>query len=113
MSFLSDIQTALAPLGVPIETGHFTQEAPDAYLVVVPMIEQTAYFADNKPQVDVEEARIALYVKGNYQQLKKQVINALSGAGFTITERRYIGYEPESGYHHYSVDTANYYETEE
>jgi len=31
----------------------------------------------------------------------------------TITDRRYIGYENDTGYHHYAVDVAHYYEMEE
>ena len=32
--------------------------------------------------------------------------------GYTITDRQYLGFEPESGYHHYTVDVAQYYEYE-
>ena len=61
MNLLTDIQTLLAPLSVPIETGFFTDEAPDTYLVVVPMIDNFDIYADNFPQVDVQEARISIY----------------------------------------------------
>jgi len=33
--------------------------------------------------------------------------------GFTVTGRMYNGYETDTGYHHYTVDAAQYYETEE
>lgn len=32
---------------------------------------------------------------------------------FYITDRRYIGYETETGYHHYAIDVAQIYELEE
>ena len=35
------------------------------------------------------------------------------GAEFTITDRRYIGYETETGYHHYVVDAQKNYELED
>ena len=55
MTILSEIQTVMTPLNIPVETGVFTTKAPD----------------------------------------------------------QYIGYEAESGYHHYNVDVAKYYEMEE
>ena len=35
------------------------------------------------------------------------------GADFYITDRRYIGFETETGYHHYAIDVAQIYELEE
>lgn len=112
MSFLSEIQEALAPLNIPLETGVFTGEAPDAYLVVVPMTENYEYYADDTPSLDVCEARISIFSKSNYQRIKKAVVNALHAADFTITLRQYIGYEPDTGYHHYNVDAEKYYDYE-
>lgn len=36
----------------------------------------------------------------------------LLGAEFTITDRVYLGYEDDTGYHHYAMDVAKHYETE-
>lgn len=113
MSLLSKIQTILAPIGVPVETGVFSDKAPDKYIVVVPLTENFDYFADNQPQVDVHEARISIYTKGNYSTLKNAVVKAFLNAEFTITDRQYLGYEADTGYHHYNIDVANYYEMEE
>ena len=33
-------------------------------------------------------------------------------ADFYITDRRYIGFETETGYHHYAIDVAQIYELE-
>ena len=38
MSVLADLQKTLAALDIPLETGVFTDKAPDQYMVVVPMI---------------------------------------------------------------------------
>ena len=110
MSLLSDIQTTLAPLNIPIETGVFTDKAPDTYMVVTPLSDVFDLHADNEPGVDVQEARISLYSKTNYQTLKNAVVRSLLQAGITITARQYIGYETDTGYHHFNVDTAQYYE---
>ena len=69
--------------------------------------------ADNRPHVDIQEARLSIFSKSGYSAMKNAVVRALLNADLTITARQYIGYETETGYHHYNVDVANYYETEE
>lgn len=49
MSVLADIQTALSVLGIPIETGVFTDAAPAKYIVVVPIADTFDLHADNAP----------------------------------------------------------------
>lgn len=113
MSVLSDINATLEPLGIPLEAGVFKDEAPDKYIVVVPMADSFELHADNTPEYDVQEARISLYAKGSYTKDKNAIVRALLGMDFTITDRRYIGYETETGYFHYNVDVAKHYEMEE
>jgi hypothetical protein len=113
MSLLQDLQTVLAPLNIPFESGVFSGKAPDEYIVAVPLIDTFDLHADNEPEVDVQEVRLSIYTKGSYTQAKNAVVRALLSAGITITARQYIGFEAESGYHHYNVDTADYYEMEE
>jgi hypothetical protein len=113
VSVLSDINATLEPLGIPLETGVFKDEAPDKYIVVVPMADSFELHADNTPEYDVQEARISMYAKGSYTKDKNAIVRALLGADFTITDRRYIGYETETGYFHYNVDVAKHYEMEE
>ncbi len=113
MSMLSDIKEILLPLNISMETGVFTDKAPDRYIVVTPIEEFYDVFADNKPLIDVHEVRISIYTKGNYLKLKNDIVNAFLKAEYTITNRQYIGYETDTGYHHYNIDVANYYEMEE
>ena len=113
MSVLADIQTALSALDIPIETGVFSDAAPAKYIVVVPIVDTFDLHADNAPGIDVQEARLSLYAQGNYMEDKNAIVKTLLGADFTITDRRYIGYETETGYHHYAVDVAKHYEMEE
>ena len=49
----------------------------------------------------------------NYTKLKNALVRALLGADFYITDRRYIGFETETGYHHYAIDVAQIYDLEE
>jgi hypothetical protein len=65
------------------------------------------------PLMDVSEVRISLFSKGNYLQRKRQITQALLNAGFTVTGRTYVGHEDDTGYHHYAIDIAQSYETEE
>ena len=113
MSVLADIQTALSALDIPVETGVFSDAAPAKYIVVVPIVDTFDLHADNAPGIDVQEARLSLYAQGNYMADKNAIVKTLLGADFTITDRRYIGYETETCYHHYAVDVAKHYEMEE
>ena len=113
MSVLADIQSALSGLGIPIETGVFTEKAPAKYIVVVPLADSFDLHADNAPGCDVQEARISIYAQGSYTKEKNAIVKALLAADMTITDRRYIGYEKDTGYHHYAVDVAKHYEMEE
>lgn len=113
MSILEELQIVLGGLPAPIETGVFSEKAPDAYMVLIPMTDSFALHGDNTPLVDIQEVRISIYTKGNYLKLKNAMVRKLLDADFTITARQYIGYETETGYHHYNVDAAKYYEMEE
>ena len=113
MSILADIQRVVSPLGIPIETGVFKDKAPDKYIVVVPLSDTLDVHADNQPTCDVQEARLSLYSQGSYTKEKNALVRALLAADITITGRQYVGYETETGYHHYNVDVANYYEMED
>ena len=113
MSLLSGLNEVLTPLGTPIETGVFSGVPPDEYLVFIPLTDIFEVHADNRPGFDVQEVRISLFSKGNYQQRKRQITQALLNADFTVTERRYIGHEDDTGYHHYVIDVAKNYRLEE
>ena len=113
MSILEELNAALQELEVPVETGIFSDKAPDAYIVIAPLSDTFDLHADNSPGVDIQEARLSLFVKGSYTALKNRLVRLLLRGGFTITGRMYNGYETDTGYHHYTVDAAQYYETEE
>ena len=111
MSLLAELNTLLSPL-VSIETGVFSDPPPDRYLVITPLTDTFAHFADNRPGHEVQEARLSLFDKGNYTALKNEIVRSLLDADMTITDRRYIGHENETGYHHYAIDVAQNYELE-
>ena len=112
MSILSELNTVLASI-LPVETGVFSGVPPDEYFVLTPMTDEFALFGDNAPLIDTSEVRISLFSKGNYLGWKRQITAALLGAGFTVTDRRYIGHEDDTGYHHYAIDVAKEYEIKE
>jgi len=113
MSILAELNTLLTELGLPVETGLFSGKAPDEYIVVTPMADTFEVHADDRPQAETQEARLSLFSKGNYIKRKNEITRALLSADFTITDRRYIGCEADSGYHHYAVDAAKNYELED
>ena len=112
MSLLAELNTILTPI-LPVETGVFSDVPPDEYLVLTPMTDGFALFGDNAPLIDVSEVRISLFSKGNYLKQKQQITKELLNADITITDRRYIGHEDDTGYHHYAIDVAKIYELEE
>jgi hypothetical protein len=109
-SILKDIGEVLEPLGVPIEAGVFSKKAPDEYLVLTPMSDIFDHYADDLPRAELQEVRLSLFSKGNYQARKNEVVSVLIRAGFIITDRRYLGYEEDTGFHHFAIDVAKVYE---
>lgn len=112
MSILEDLTSILATKGIPVETGIFSDEVPDTYIVITPLSDTFDLHADNAPGVDIQEARLSLYTKGSYTALKNRIVRLLLREDFTITGRTYNGYETDTGYHHYTVDAARHYEFE-
>jgi hypothetical protein len=106
---LETLSGMLDSLGIPVETGVFSGRAPDTYSVLTPISDTFDGFADNRPLYDVCEVRISLYTKNNYLDLKLSIEEALLDGGFTITQRRLIGREDDSGYYHYAIDVGKTY----
>ena len=113
MSLLSELNTLLSGCGVPVETGVFSDAAPDTYLVLTPLSDTFDLHADNRPGIDTQEVRLSLFTKGSYTKLKNRLVRTLFSADFYITDRRYIGFETDTGYHHYAIDVAKSYVWEE
>jgi hypothetical protein len=113
MSILFELNTLFETINIPVETGVFSGVPPDEYLVLTPLSDTFAVLGDNKPLVDTNEVRISLFSKNNYLQRKNQLVRMLLQADFVITDRRYIGHEDDTGYHHYAIDVAKFYELEE
>lgn len=109
MNALKELNTLLDSLNLPVETGVFSNKAPDTYIVLTPLIDVFDIYADNRPEVDVQEVRISLFTKHNYLETVYKIVFALFFADFTITEKRYIEHEDDSGYHHYTIDVAKHY----
>lgn len=109
MSALSDLNEILTRRRVPVETGVFSKKPPETYAVLTPLIDVYDLFADNRPGVDICEVRISVFTKNNYLKLVSSLCADLLRSGFTITERRYLGHEDDTGFHHYAIDVAKEY----
>ncbi len=110
---LEELNTIIENTGLPVETGVFSTAAPDEYAVITPISEHFELFSDNAPGMNIEEARLSLFSKGNYGAKKRQLVRLLLSAGFLLSERRYIGMEEDTGYHHFAIDVAKEYLEEE
>ena len=113
MSLLSELKSIAEELNIKVETGVFSDTPPDEYIVLTPLADSFEMHCDNMPEYEIQEVRISIFTKGNYTALKNKFVTALLKADITITDRRYIGHEDDTGYHHYAVDTAKLYEMEE
>ncbi|MDR1364083.1 MAG: hypothetical protein LBJ32_00380 [Oscillospiraceae bacterium] len=113
MTILEELNQILKDLQIPVETGYFDSQAPDQYSVLTPMSDDFQLFADDLPQQDVKNVRISIFTKNNYLDLKRQLEILLLKANFTITQRYYVEFEPETKYHHYSVDVSKNFNLEE
>ena len=109
MSLLAEVKAIIENCKIPVETGVFSDAPPDTYAVLTPLADSFDLHADNKPSVDVQEVRLSLFCKENYLKSKNRLVKAILNADMTITDRRYIGHEDDTGYHHYAIDVAKSY----
>ena len=110
MNLLSELKGLITSLGIQVETGVFKDKAPDEYIVITPLADTFGYHADDLPYYDLQRARVSLFSKDNYLMSKYKIVFILQNADFVITDRRYIGYEGSTGYHHWLVDVIKEYE---
>lgn len=113
MSLLSELAEIAKRLKIPASTAVYSGKPPDEYLVFTPLYDSFELHADNSPGIDVQEVRISLFSKGNYNLIKSKIIRALISADITITARKYVGHEDDTGYNHYAIDVAKEYGLEE
>lgn len=106
---LERLQKIATQLMLPMFVGGFVETpAPSIYLVVTPLVDSFELWADGLPGAEVEEVRVSIFANTNYLPIRDGLTGYLFEQGFTITTRRYIGYEPDTGYHHYAIDIADY-----
>jgi len=101
-------------LEIPSQMGAFTEKAGDIFIVFTPMGDYGALFADNRPEIEICEARIGLYVRNaDWVPYRNRLKKALRIADFTITSMRYVEFENSTGYHHYNFDVQKFYNEED
>ena len=112
MNAVSEIGEILTAAKIPWQTGAYTGSAPDSYVVLLPLSDTFYIMADNRPQFDVQAVRLSIFSKGNYNRIKNQLIRTLLDADFFLSDRRYLKYDNETGYHQYVLDVEKHYEME-
>lgn len=112
MTILEELILLFEEMNIPVETGVFSNKPPETYTVLTPIAETFELFANNKPLYDIHEVRISLFSLKNYLKITKRIVAALVSAGFTITLRKYISRDDNSGYYQFVIDVAKEYETE-
>ena len=109
LSILAELKQIVLQLAIPVQTGSFQKKPPDVFLVLMPMTEIFPEHADNTPQFTQPEVRLSLYAKSSYTRLTDTLVRQLLQADFTVTNRQYIEYEADTGYHHYEIDVTKAY----
>jgi len=112
MSILAELNEIMTGLDIPVETGSFSDSPPSRYVVLTPMADSYENFADNQPLDESQDVRISLFHFGNYVETKDAIVEALLKAEFTIIDRRYMGFDRESGFHQYAIDVSKIYNLE-
>lgn len=107
-SLLETITRIASEQHLPCVTGVWADSpAPASYLVLTPITEVLEVYGDNTAGVEVEHVRASLYTNGNYLTLRDTLTGAFLNAGLTVEARTYVGFEADTGYHHYAFDLAN------
>jgi len=102
MNIVTNIETALAPVGLDIEACVYTGSELN-YIVITPLGERNDDIADDEPLTETDAADVNLYFIGNYQSKKNQMISLLREAGFFIEDRRLVEYIPDRKQNHYVI----------
>lgn len=110
MSLLSELNSIAKDMKLSVETGVFSETPPDTYIVLTPITDSFELLADNEPNAEIQEVRVSIFCKGNYNTLKNKLTREYLKNDITITDRRYIGHEDDTGYYHYAIDVAKSYE---
>lgn len=108
---LEQVTTVADQEGLPIAVGLYADSpAPGTYLVATPLADMFDVYGDNQPGVEIEDVRLAVFTTGNYLPIRDRLTRALLDAGLTLTARRYVGFEADTGYHHYALDIASHHQ---
>ena len=110
MSLLSELTTIAKKNSLSVETGVFSGTPPDQYIVQTPVSDGLTLMADNEPLAEIQEVRISLFCKGNYNTLKNKLTRDFLKTDITVTDRRYICHDDDTGFHHYAIDVAKNYD---
>ncbi|MCQ9359235.1 hypothetical protein [Corynebacterium sp. 142RC1] len=96
-------------LNLPSATGTFNNApAPETFVVFTPIADVFDLYAANQPGVDIEHVRLSLFTRGNYLHLRDLLCHGILQAGITVEARTYVGFEADTGYHHYAIDCVTY-----
>lgn len=109
MSILTDLVAVCRSQRLPVATSiYLDSPAPPRYAVITPLTETYTLWGDNQPGVNIEEARLNLYIRGDFTPDAAALTKACREHGLTVTARTYVGFETDTGYHHWAIDLADY-----
>ena len=114
MTILEGLKNLFGEMSIPVETLMLSDPPKGQYVVLTPGEDRYLY-RDDKPKYVISNATISLFQKWNYIKTKNNIVKELISNGYTITDTRFVEFDVESGYYHYSIDVekSTLYEQEE
>jgi len=110
---LTELTEIITNLKLSVVTGvHGTDDisGKNEYIVLIPMNYDLTGYADDTSWDEVQEIRLSLFHRGDFMAIMRGLTKSLLKTDITITDRRYVGWERNSKYHHYVIDVSkNYY----
>ena len=106
MSLLDQIISMLNTLGIPHEVGRFSDNPPDVFICIVPLVDDFAISGDDAPLHEAHHVRLSLHCTVDYGPTAKRVVAAALDAGMAISGRHYVEFDKETATHHYAIDVA-------
>ena len=88
----SDIAWSMPPVSEhPVNDEEGKTQQPDAFLVIIPGMDDFPVCADDRPIVETEEVELALYCKGNYLKMRDEITTRLLYADITVNSPEVMG----------------------
>ena len=109
---LAELKPVVCATDVPLRTGFYRidEKSPATYVIMLPTSETYEFYADDRPYAETQEVTLLIFSKGDSTALRTRLAKDLFRAGFTVSGRRFDGYDSVTEYYQYSIVVSKCYE---